>query len=134
MLLFVVRFHEDHQVVDIDHKDVLHVTEDVIHHILEGRRRVAETEVHDQWFICPFMSDEGSLPFVSFLYTNIVVSPSEIHLGEELTALELLINKLRNERERVRILDCMFIKIPVVLYHMLLPIFLWNEEHWRGLW
>ncbi|KIO01583.1 hypothetical protein M404DRAFT_149811 [Pisolithus tinctorius Marx 270] len=104
MLLFIVCFREDHQVVDIDHEDILHVTEDVIHHVLEGRQRVAETEVHDY--------DKGSLPLVSFLHVNIVVSPSEIHLSEELTPLEL-IDELGDKRERVCILDCMFVEVTV---------------------
>ncbi|KIN98021.1 hypothetical protein M404DRAFT_158633 [Pisolithus tinctorius Marx 270] len=133
MLLFIICLREDHQIIDVDHEDVLHVTEDVIHHVLEGGRRVAEAKVHDQWFISAFMSPdltEGGFPFISFLDTNIVVSPSEIHLGEEFTPLEP-VDELRNEGERIRILDRVFIKVPVVLHHALLPILLRDEEH-RG--
>ena len=50
------------------------------------------------------MSNEGCLPLVSILDVDIVVSPSNIKLGEMFHILEF-VNKVGDERERIGISD-----------------------------
>ena len=74
------------------------------------------------------MTYKHGLPFVPFFDSDIVVSPPEINLGEVLRSLEL-VDKLRNERERVVVLNCMLIQIPIVLHHLFPTILLQYEEY-----
>ena len=78
------------------------------------------------------MAGESGLPFVAFFDPNIVVSLAEIHLGEQLSSLQLL-GQLSDKGEWIVVLDCVFVKIVVVLYHSLLSIFLRDEEYRRSL-
>jgi hypothetical protein len=54
--------------------------EDRVHHRLEGSWGVSKAKEHDSWFEEAFVGDEGCLPLVLFLDTNIVVSPSYVEL------------------------------------------------------
>ena len=38
----------------------------IVHHMLEGSRRVAETEEHNQGLKEPILRDKGGQPFMSF--------------------------------------------------------------------
>jgi hypothetical protein len=42
------------------------------------------------------MTNEDSFPFIAFLDVNIIVSPSEIYLGEPLLSFQF-VNKLRDQ-------------------------------------
>ena len=75
---------EDHDVVNINNYDVLHVGEDFIHHGLECSRGVAETEEHDGGFEGSSVADECCFPFVAFFNLYVVVSPSKVYLREVL--------------------------------------------------
>ena len=76
------------------------------------------------------MAGESSFPFVAFLDPEIVISPSEIHLGEQFSSLQFL-GQLSDKRERVVVLDGVFVKIAIILYHSLLSVLFRDEEH-RG--
>jgi len=95
-------FHEDEDVVQIDHDHAFRdeVLEDVIHHRLEGGRTVREAEEHDKGLVQATVGPEGSLPFISFLYPDIVEAPSDIQFCEVLGSAELR-NQFRNQWERV---------------------------------
>ena len=73
------------------------------------------------------MAGESSFPFVAFLDPDVVISPSEIHLGEQLSSLQFL-GQLPDKRKRVIVLDCVFIKIAIILYHSLLSILLGTKN------
>ena len=78
------------------------------------------------------MTSEHGFPFVAFLDPDIVVSPTEIHLGEHLSSLQFL-RQLLDKREQIIVLDCVFIEIAVILYHPFLSILFRDEEYGRGL-
>ena len=59
-----------------------HVSEEVVHHGLEGCRRVSEPEVHDCKLIYFYVGHKSSLLFISLLNPNIIVAPSQIQLCE----------------------------------------------------
>ena len=61
-----------------------HVPERVRHESLKGGWGVGHAKEHDSQFIKSLVRDEGSFPLVAFLYSDIVISPSYIKLGEDL--------------------------------------------------
>ena len=77
---------------------------DVIHHVLEGGGGVVQPERHDFPFITPSGRSEGSLPFVSRLDPNVVVTGSNIQFGKAGTTLPL-VDELWDEREGVRVFN-----------------------------
>ena len=75
-------------------EDVIHVAdgliaidegaEDVIHHCLEGGRRVAQSEEHDKGFKQSTVHGEGCLPLIPFLQSDIVETTAEVQGSEPL--------------------------------------------------
>src|SRR5258708_8877838 len=73
-------------------EDVIHVAdglivinegvEDVIHHCLEGGRRVAQSEEHDEGFKQSTVHGEGCLPLIPFLHSPIVQSPPQLQVTD----------------------------------------------------
>src|SRR5713101_7644499 len=80
------------------------ILEEFIHHRLECCRRVGKIKEHHQGFKHSFVCLEGNFPFISFLDSNIVVSPLYIKLGEDLCILQFIDN-VRNKRKWILILD-----------------------------
>ena len=67
-----------------------HVLKRIGHELLKGRGRIGHSKEHDSGFIESTVGDEGSLPLVPFLDTNIVVPPSYVKLGEDLCIFEFV--------------------------------------------
>jgi hypothetical protein len=99
---------------------------------LEGGRRVCETKEHDHWFEKSFVGNECGFPFISFLDSYIVVSPSDVHLCKILHLLEF-IEKVWNPGEGVSVSDRPFVEFAIVLTRAKGSIFLCNKEEWRRL-
>ena len=55
----------------------------MVHEGLECQRSIAEAEKHDCGFIETKGSNECGLPLIFFMNANVVISPSDIELGEE---------------------------------------------------
>ena len=66
------------------------------------------------------------------LDADIVVSPLNVKLGEVFCVLEF-INKVRDKKERISILDGVFVQVMVVLAGMEFPILLFDKEKGGGL-
>ena len=66
--------HEDEDVIQVYAYMSLHdkVLENVIHHGLEGSRAVGESKEHNQGFKESMVGAKGCLPFIAFLYPDIV--------------------------------------------------------------
>jgi len=75
---------EDQDVVQVDHHNTFHyeVSEDVVHHGLEGGQTVSHFKEHYQGFEQALIGSEGRLPLISRLNANIVETPMDIQLGE----------------------------------------------------
>jgi hypothetical protein len=130
----VVLFHcfcKDKDVIQVDTDHTLsdEILENVIHHGLEDGWAVSETEEHHQRFEESSVGAECSLPFITFLDTDIVVPPVDIKLGEVACASET-IDKVGNERKRIDILDSLCIECAIVLDKSERSILLLNKEHW----
>ena len=82
MGLWVRRGNEE--VIHVDDKPSLsdHVSERVIHELLECSGGITETEEHNCQFKESFVCNEGGLPLVTVFDLNIVVPPTNIKLGE----------------------------------------------------
>ena len=109
------------------------VVEQVVHHGLKGRRAVGKSEIHHQWFVESAVCPESSFPFIAFLDSDIVVSPSDIELGEEFGSPETM-DQIVYERKWVTILFCDFIESLVVLYEAESAIFLFNKKYGGSDW
>ena len=64
---------------------------------------------------------------------NVVISPSNVKLGKKGGVLHV-IDQLRNEGERVSIVNGMAIKVAIVLTGSKSSVFLWDKEEWGSLW
>ena len=103
------------------------VSEQGIHHGLEGCWRVGQTKEHYSWFKESFVHGEHCLPFVPFFYSHCIVPPFDVKFGEQCAVLQA-INKLGYEQEQIAVLDSPFINRSVVLYQLKFPISLFDEE------
>ena len=124
----------DEKVIHIDDKPSFsdHVSEQVIHELLEYGGGVAEAKEHDCQLKESFVSDEGSFPLVTVFDTNVIVTPSNIELGEMLSVFQL-VHKVGDEGERVSITSGVLIEVAVVLARMEFAILLLDKEEGGGL-
>jgi hypothetical protein len=86
-----VRMH-DEDVIQVDH-DVSgqnQVLEDVVHHCLEGGWGVGKAKVHHQQLEEPSVRTEHGLPFVTFPNPDVVETPPDVELCEELGSFQLV--------------------------------------------
>ena len=75
------------------------------------------------------MGDKGGFPLVTVFNVNVVVTPSDVKLGEQLGVFDL-IDEVRDEGEGVGILNGVFIHVAVILIGMEATIFLFDKEEW----
>ena len=78
---------------------------DGIHHHLKHGWGVSHSEEHNGRFEQSFIGDECSFPLISVLYSDIIVSPTDIEFSEQGLA-SCLVNELWDEWQGVGILDC----------------------------
>ena len=78
------------------------------------------------------MGDEGSFPLVSILDPDVVVTPTDIELGEDLCSFEL-VYKVRGKGEGVGIPNGVLIQVVVVLAWAETAILLFHKEEGSGL-
>ena len=80
--IFVRR--EDKEVVHADDEPSFgdHVSEGVIHKLLERCGGIGKSKEHYCWFKEAFVCDEGSFPLVAVFDANIVISPVDVKLGK----------------------------------------------------
>jgi hypothetical protein len=95
---------EDQEIVHVDYEPSFgdHVAERVIHESLKGGGGVVHAEKHDRRFEEAFMSNECALPLISVFDTDVVVAPSNIEFGEDLSSFEF-IDEVRDKGKRVGI-------------------------------
>ena len=90
----------DEHIVHIDEQPSVGklMDEQIVHHMLEGGGRVAETEEHYQRFEESIFRDKGGQPFVSFGDSDIVIAGADIHLREKSFSFEF-VKEIRNSGE-----------------------------------
>ena len=109
-----------------------HIMKGVVHEALESGGGNGKTEEHHSGFKESLMGDEGSFPLMSIFDSDIIVSPSDIKLGEDFHPLEF-INEVGNEGRRVCITDSVFIDVAIVLTGSGATVLLFDEREclWR---
>ena len=77
------------QVIHIDLEPTLgdHVSKDMVHECLKGRRGIAETKEHHSGFVKSERGDECCFPLVFLPDTNVIIAPPDIKLGEQCRVL-----------------------------------------------
>jgi hypothetical protein len=89
--------------------------ENGIHHHLECCGGVSETEEHHGGFKESLWGEEGSLPLISWLNSDVIVPPADIELGEEGAAAEA-VNGLWDQGRNIAVSLCPFIYGLIVLH------------------
>ena len=109
-----------------------HVSERIVHALLECSRGVAKAKEHDHQFEESFVHDESRLPLVIIFDADVVVSPTDIELGEVASIFQL-VHKARDEREGVGVTGGVFVEVTVVLAGTEFAILFLNKEERRCL-
>src|SRR3981189_2130684 len=127
--MFFQRHCKDEDVVEINGDDTLgdEVFENLVHHHLEGRRAVGQSEVHHERFKQTAISSKRRFPSIAFFYPHIVIPPVDVELGEVLRAFES-VDEIVNERKGVAILSGDQVERAIVLDKAKPPVLLFNEE------
>ena len=94
---------------------------------MEGHRGVGEPKEHDCWFKESLRGEGCSLPFISFLDLDVIVSPFDVKLCEQGASLEV-VDDLGNEWGDIPISFGPFVHWSVVLYWVYFSIFLFDKE------
>ena len=104
------------QIVHIDLEPLFsdHVSKDMIHERLKGRRGITETKEHYGGFEETERGDECCFPLVFLLDANVVIAPSNIKFGEQCRVFHV-IDQLRDEGERIAVANSVGVKISIVL-------------------
>src|SRR6266511_5944354 len=98
---------------------------DVVHHHLKCSRGVHKTKEHYKRFKGSFTTTKCRFPFVSFLDTDIVITPTNIHLNITIVFTKI-IDQFVDTREWISIAYGLGVKITIVLY----GVEVWDE--WEG--
>ena len=82
----------DAQIVHVNLEPLLcdHVSEDMIHKHLKHQWGIVETKKHDGGFKETKGGDECGFPLILFTNANIVISPSDVKLGEKSGVLHVV--------------------------------------------
>ena len=124
----------DSHVIHVDLKPLFwkHICADMVHESLKSGGSVAESEEHDCGFEEFHGGDEGGFPLIFLSDVNVVISPTNVELGEQGGFLHI-INEFWNEREWIGVLDGVGVQVAVILAWTKSSILLWHKEEGRGL-
>ena len=103
-----------------------------VHEGLEHQGGSTKSEKHDGWFKQPERGDEGGLPFVTILDSDVVIAPVHIEFSEDGELAEV-IDKIRDEGQGVCVLYSVLVKVSVILNQSEFSILLFDKEEGGGL-
>ena len=106
----------DSHVVHVDLKPPLrkHVHKDMVHESLESGGSVAEPKEHDGGFEESHGGNEGGFPLVFLSDVNVVISPTNVKLGEQ-GGFFHVVDEFGDQGERVSISDGVGVQVVVIL-------------------
>ena len=85
-----------------------HVSEGIIHEVLESCHGIHHSEEHYHWFKEPSVGGKGPFPLMSVFDAYIIVPPPDVKLGKEFCSLEF-VEEVRNQQEGISVTDCVFV-------------------------
>src|ERR1700679_937593 len=82
--MFLNCLGKDQNIIQVDDNNAFgnEFPKDIIHHGLERSRAIGQAEKHYKWFEEASIGSKGCLELVSFLYSDIVEAPPNIHFGK----------------------------------------------------
>src|SRR6267378_2258060 len=92
----------------------MQVPEDMVHHRLERAGRISQSEEHDKRFEEAVFRFKGSFFFVSRFDSNVIITPADVELREDVGVLHLT-NQVWYERQWIPVADRMFVQLAVIL-------------------
>ena len=112
MILLVLG--KDQNIIEIHQDEIIGVgVEDKVHHSRECWRSIDKAERHDSIFIRTIACSECCLGDILFMNANLMITHTEVKLGEYLSALKLL-EKLIDLGKWVLVLYCFLVQWTVV--------------------
>ena len=119
---------ENENVVEVDNNEVIsHVTEDIIHEMLEGCGGIGHSEGHDQVFERAIAGAKGCFQFVPRGNADIVVARSKVEFGKNLGLLEA-IEEIVDQRKWVSVLSGDAVQAPIIHTEAEGAVFLFGEK------
>ena len=109
-----------------------HVTERVVHEVLERGRGIGKPEEHYRWFEEAFMCDESGLPLVTVLDADIVVPPADVKFSKQFGIFEF-VDEVGDEGEWIGVAGGMFVQVSVILTGVEATVLLFDKEERRCL-
>ena len=109
-----------------------HIPKGIRHESLKGGGGIGHAEEHDSGFVKSSVGDEGSFPLVAFFYSDIVISPSHIKLGEDLGVFKF-VDEIGDQGEGICISNSMAVEVSVILARSEASILFFDKEEGGGL-
>jgi hypothetical protein len=100
---------------------------DLVHEGLEGCGCVEQPKLHDRWLEESVMGHKRGSLFVSFLDSDVVESPSDVHLGEVPHILET-VDDVLDEQSDTPIFLRVLVQLSIVHDRPELAFFVFKEE------
>ena len=105
---------KDQNVIEVDQDEVICVgVEDEVHHVRECWRSVDKAGRHDSVFIRTIACSECCLGNIFFMNANLMITHTEVKLGEDFSTFELL-EKLIDVGKWILVLDCLLVQWTVI--------------------
>ena len=104
-----------------------HVTEDIVHEVLKGGGRVSHTKGHHQILKGTIARVEHCLPLMPRRYAHIVVTSTQVNLGNDLCSAQV-VHEVTDERERLVVLVHDVVQVAVVNAEVQRAILLLNKQ------
>src|SRR5882724_12065895 len=133
-LMIFQRVGEYEDVIKVDHYEhISHVSEDMVHEGLERSGSIGKSHWHDQELEGAVARSESCLPLVACCDTNIVVASTEVELGVDLRAAQL-VEEVGDEWNRVPILSSNLVEVLEIYTESQGTVLLLCKENWGTAW
>jgi len=106
---------------------------DLVHEALEARWGIHKSKGHNAESEGAKWSHKCSLPFITGLDADLVVTGFQVKLHEDFQSVDV-VHHLIDAQKQVTVLDRNVIEFVIVDDRLAGPILFPNEEHWSGNW
>ena len=134
LFMLFIRLGVDKNIIKINNHELVEVLhEDRIHEPREGSRSICEAKRHDCILVFAIASNESSLGNVLFADFDLVISTSQVQLGEYHSTRKL-IKEVIYARKRISVLYGLLIQRPVINYQAISLILLLDKDSGASPW
>ena len=126
--VFLNRLGEDEDVVQVDKDECVQLPhKHLIHQTLEGRRRVRNPKRHHNEFEMASMHPERGFWDVIFFHGYLMIARGQVD-GGKVFSFSKSVQEVINARQRIAVLDRLFVQSPIVDAHAPSTVLLQNKE------